>query len=131
LLFTQYFSEWTQLIDTYNVPGVSVALIKKGVLSSAKCYGVLQKGRDEIIDQETMFSVGSVSKVVAAVIILKLVEEGKLDLDKNINEYLNKWKIEDTNFTKENPVTLRRIMSHTARVYSTWICRLFTWRISS
>ena len=101
-------------MDDYNVPGISFAVIKNGKLVWAQGYGVIQKGKPERINPETMFSVGSVSKVGAATISLKLQEQDKLDIDKNVNEYLGSWKVPDNQYTKNNAVTLRKIMSHTA-----------------
>ncbi|WP_299272504.1 serine hydrolase [uncultured Psychroserpens sp.] len=102
------------LMKHYGVPGISFAIIKDGKLEWSKGYGHLQKGKEVEVNEETMFSVGSVSKVGAAVVILKLVSEGKLDLDTNVNNYLRSWKIEDNNYTLKKPVTLRTIMSHTS-----------------
>lgn len=103
-----------QLMIKHNIPSLSLALLKKGKLATTKTYGILQKGSDEVINENTMFSVGSISKVVNAILTLRLVEEGKLDLDTDINQYLTKWKVEESKFTQENPVTLRKILSHTA-----------------
>ena len=103
-----------QLMQKHNIPGLSLAFLENGKLSTTKTYGILQKGSEETINEKTMFSVGSISKVVNAILTLKLVEEGKLELDTDINQYLKKWKVEENEFTKKNPVTLRKILSHTA-----------------
>ncbi len=101
-------------MDKNKVPGLNIAFIKNGNLKASKSYGVLQKGKIGLINEETMFSVGSISKVVNAIIILKLVNEGKLNLDENVNKYLTQWKVEENEYTKDSPVTLRKILSHTA-----------------
>lgn len=101
-------------MDKNKVPGLNIAFIKNGNLKDSKSYGVIQKGKSALIKEETMFSVGSISKVVNAILILKLVNEGKLNLDENVNKYLTKWKVEENEYTKDSPVTLRRILSHTA-----------------
>ena len=77
-----------ELMSQYNIPGVNVAIIKDGQLNSTRKYGLIQKGKADIVNEETMFSVGSISKVVNAFLTLKLVEEGKLKLDEDINQYL-------------------------------------------
>lgn len=102
------------LMQEYKVSGASFSFIKDGVLHSTKNYGFIQKGAAAKINDETMFSVGSVSKVVNAMLILKLVDEGKLNLDEDINQYLVDWKVNDNKYTKDNRVTLRAILSHTA-----------------
>ncbi len=98
----------------YGVPGISLAVIKDGKLAWAKGYGFLQAGKPEKIDTMTVFSVGSVSKVGAAVIGLKLHESGRLNIDHNVNQYLRSWKIPENQYTRKQAVTLRHIMSHTA-----------------
>lgn len=101
-------------MDNYGVAGVSVAVIEDGQVLWAKGYGVKQAGSPDPIDPGTVFSVGSVSKVATAVITLRLVDEGRLDLDRDVNEYLRRWQVPANDFTAREPVTLRRIMSHTA-----------------
>ncbi len=98
----------------HRVPGASIAVIKNGKLAFAKGYGVKQAGSNNMVDTETVFSVGSISKVAAAVATLRLVEHGKLDLDTDVNQYLSSWKVAENKYTKKQPVTLRHILSHTA-----------------
>ncbi len=97
----------------YGVPGVSFAVIRDGDLSWAKGYGLLQTGQPEAVDQNTVFSVGSVSKVGTAVITLRLRQLEKLDVDTDVNQYLQSWKIPENDYTQTRAVTLRHIMSHT------------------
>ncbi|GAB4517757.1 MAG: hypothetical protein Tsb004_28170 [Allomuricauda sp.] len=98
----------------YGVPGVSLLLIENGRISWAKQYGYRQSGKQYRINRETMFSVGSISKVVSAITALRLVDGGKLDLDEDINGYLTRWKVPRNKFTEERVATLRKILSHTA-----------------
>ena len=107
---------WTleDRMANYGVTGVSMAVIENGQLLWSRGYGVQQAGSSDPIDPSTVFSVGSVSKVATAVITLRLVDEGRLDLDRDVNHYLRRWRIPANDFTGQEPVTLRRIMSHTA-----------------
>lgn len=98
----------------HGVPGMSIAVIRDGRLAWARAYGVLEAGQPDKVDTDTVFSVGSLSKVGAAAIALRLVDAGKLDLDRNVNDYLIRWKVPDNSFTARYPVTLRGILSHTA-----------------
>jgi CubicO group peptidase (beta-lactamase class C family) len=98
----------------WGVPGVSVAVIRDGKVAWAKGYGLKQAGTTDKIDTDTVFSVGSVSKVGAASVTLRLVDAGQLDLDRDVNEYLTRWKIPPNSFSSARPVTLRGILSHTA-----------------
>lgn len=101
-------------MEYYGVAGISFAIIKNGKLDWAKGYGALQKDSKEKVDTETVFSVGSISKVGTAVISLKMQEEGKLDIDSDVNDYLRSWKVPENEHTQKQAVSLRRIMSHTA-----------------
>lgn len=95
-------------------PALAVAIIENGEIVLAKGYGVTQAGSDEAADADTVFSVGSVSKIVNAALILRLVAEGTLDLDTDINTYLTSWQVPENTYTRETPVTLRTLLSHTA-----------------
>ncbi len=101
-------------MEHHGVPGISFGVIKDGELEWAKGYGVLQAGAEEEVDPETLFSVGSISKVGTAVMILKLHEAGILDIDQDVNNYLTSWQVPENNHTREREVSLRHILSHTA-----------------
>jgi CubicO group peptidase (beta-lactamase class C family) len=107
---------WTieERLAHWNVPGISVAVIRDGKIAWAKGYGVKQEGTENKIDADTAFSVGSMSKVATAAITLRLVALGKLDLNRDVNEYLTRWQVPDNEFTEMRAVTLRGIMSHSA-----------------
>lgn len=96
-----------------HVPGVSIAVIRGGKLDWARGFGVTREG-GAAITAETMFQAGSVSKPVAAVATLRLVQEGKLALDADVNATLKSWKLPASPFTAAMPVTLRALLSHTA-----------------
>lgn len=96
-----------------HVPGVSIAVIHGGRIAWAKGYGVTREG-GAAVTPDTLFQAGSVSKPVAAVGALRLVEAGKLGLDTNVNDKLRHWKVPANGFTARHPVTLRELLSHTA-----------------
>lgn len=101
-------------MEFFHVPAVSIAVINNGKIEWAKAYGVKKAGTEESADTETLFQAASISKPVAALGALKLVEEMKIDLDTNVNEYLTSWKLPENEFTKDEPVTLRHLLSHNA-----------------
>ena len=103
-----------QLMKLYNVPGLSIAVIENYKIVLAKGYGVIETGSSAPVTTRTLFQAGSISKPVAATGALYLVEHGKLSLDENVNEKLKTWKVPENEFTKNEKVTLRRLMSHTA-----------------
>lgn len=98
----------------YNVPGVGVAVFHNHRVVWSKGYGVADVETGDPVTEKTIFVAGSVSKPVAVMGALRLVQEGKLSLDKDINTYLVSWKLPENEFTRSEKVTLRRIMSHSA-----------------
>jgi len=105
------------ILDRMNisgVPGIGVAIIQNGELIWAKGYGVTSAHSDECVDEHTVFSAGSVSKLINAALILRLVQEGKLDLDKDVNTHLTSWKVPENIYTRKNKVTLRMLLSHSS-----------------
>lgn len=103
-------------MNFYKTPAVSVAVINNGRIEWARGYGVREAGTDLPVTQETRFQAASISKPVAAMAALRLVMEGKLSLDENVNAKLKSWKLPENEFTAQNPVTLRRILSHSAGI---------------
>jgi CubicO group peptidase (beta-lactamase class C family) len=97
-----------------NVPGVSVAVIHDGEIEWTRAYGVREQGTDHEVDIDTMFQAGSISKPIAVLAALRLVEAGKLDLDEDINAYLEKWTVPANEHTEKQAPTIRHIMSHGA-----------------
>jgi CubicO group peptidase (beta-lactamase class C family)/predicted transcriptional regulator YdeE len=103
-----------ELMKTYNVPGLSIAVIENFKIVDAKAYGVIAPGSSTPVTTHTLFQAGSISKPVAATGALYLVEHGKLSLDEDVNQKLKTWKVPENEFTKDQKVTLRRLMSHTS-----------------
>ncbi|MDX2149164.1 MAG: serine hydrolase [Bryobacteraceae bacterium] len=91
----------------HKTPAVSVAFVNGGKLAWAKAYG-------GGTTTETLFQAASISKPVAAMVALKLVEQGKLSLDEDVNLRLKRWKVPENEFISKEKVTLRRLLSHTA-----------------
>ena len=103
-----------QLMETYKMPGMSVAVVDNYQIVWAKGFGVTEYGGSTPVTTRTLFQAGSISKPVAAVGAMWLVEHGKLSLDEDVNKQLKTWKVPENEFTKEQKVTLRRVMSHSA-----------------
>jgi CubicO group peptidase (beta-lactamase class C family) len=95
-----------------QINGLSLAVIQNGRIE-ARAYGVISRGGAPVTTA-TLFQAGSISKPVAAVGSLKLVEQGTLSLDEDVNAKLKSWKVPENEFTRTEKVTLRRILSHTA-----------------
>ena len=93
-----------------NIAGATIAVVKDGKLLFAKGYGYADvKNKKPVSAQDTLFRPGSISKLFTWTAIMQLFEQGKLDLDKGVNSYLD-FKIPDA-FGK--PITLKNIMTHT------------------
>jgi CubicO group peptidase (beta-lactamase class C family) len=98
-----------------NVRGVSIAVLHNGKMEWARGFGVLEVD-GKPVNAETLFQAGSISKPLTAMAALKLVEQGKLSLDADINTYLTSWKLPADAVTGGKPVTLRELMTHTAGI---------------
>src|SRR5262249_23595043 len=97
----------TREIADKNMPALSIALVDDQHIVWARGYG---NARDKVpASAETVYRVGSVSKLFTDLAVMQLVEQGKLDLDAPVAKYLPDFKPADP-FDK--PVTLRRLMSH-------------------
>jgi len=96
-----------------HVPGVAIAVIKGGKVEWSRGFGVTRLG-GEPVTADTLFQAGSVSKPVAAMAALAVVQDGRLSLDTDVNQSLKSWKLPASPFTATTPVTLRALLSHTA-----------------
>jgi CubicO group peptidase (beta-lactamase class C family) len=97
-----------------QIVGSSVAVIDEGRIVKAKGYGFTDKSRSTPVTTATLFQAGSISKSVAAMGAMRLVQDGRLLLDEDVNSKLRTWKMPENEFTKDKKVTLRGILSHTA-----------------
>ena len=95
-----------------NVPGVSIAVLHNGKIEWARGFGVRTLGGDPV-DAETLFQAGSISKPLAAMACLRLVQEGKVSLDTDVNTYLTSWKFPADPVAAGKPLTLRELLTHT------------------
>jgi len=105
-----------KLMAIYRAPGLSLAIINDFRIAETRTYGVTEAGGSAAVSPRTLFQAGSISKPVAALGALRLVEQGRLSLDRDVDQYLKSWKVPDNQFTAEQKVTLRRLLSHTAGV---------------
>lgn len=97
------------LMAQANVPGVSVAIIEDGKLASVESYGVKSFKAGDKVDARTVFQAASLSKVVFAYGVLKLVDLGKLDLDTPLSKYVPKYVEHDDRINK---ITARHVLTH-------------------
>lgn len=98
-----------------HVPGVSIAVVHGMRVEWAKGYGVSRLGGPPV-STSTLFSAASMSKPLTAMAVLRLVQEGKVDLDTDVNTYLKSWKLPANQYTKKHPVTIRELLNHTSGI---------------
>ena len=103
-----------ELMARFNVPGVSIAVIRDFQIHWAKGYGIADVATGAVVDTGTMFQAASISKPVAAMGVLRAVQDGLFTLDTDINKILTSWKLDGGQFTKDRPVTPRMLTSHTS-----------------
>ncbi len=103
-----------EIMDRYYVPGVSVAVIKDFQVHWAKAWGWADVEARGPANTETMFQAASMSKPVAAMASLRAIQEGKFELDQDVNTVLKSWKLPPSQFMQASPVTPRELMSHTS-----------------
>jgi CubicO group peptidase (beta-lactamase class C family) len=117
---------WVQLKDTslpygikermafYKVPGVSIAVIHHYQLEWARGYGWADLAEKRPVTTQTLFQAASISKSLNAVGVLKLVQDGKIDLKTDINHYLKSWQFPYDSLSKNKIITVANLLSHTA-----------------
>lgn len=98
----------------FNVKGLSIAVVKNYQVIWAKGYGWADVKANRAVTTATLFKPGSISKSLNAVGVLKLAQDNKVDLYKDINEYLQSWKFPYDSVAKGKKITLANLLSHTA-----------------
>ncbi len=97
-------------LEQYHVPGAVVVVVKDGKVFFQKGYGYADRAQKIAVSPDkTLFRIGSISKTFTWTAVMQLYEQGKLDLDANVNTYLD-FKIPDT---FPQPITLKHLMTHT------------------
>src|SRR4051794_28141195 len=93
----------------YATPGVSIAVVDGGRVAWERGFGVRTSGQPDSVDEDTLFQAGSVSKPVFALGAMRLVEQGRIALDDDIQQYLSSWHIPSNG--KWTPrITLRQLL---------------------
>lgn len=90
----------------------SIAVFDSGRIVWARGYGVGDRDRGTVVDTATLFQAASISKPVTSVGMFRLVEQGRISLDEDVNAQLRSWTVPDNRFTQVEKVTPRRIVTH-------------------
>jgi len=97
----------------HHTPGASIAVINDYEIEWARGFGVCEMEKPDEVTPTTLFQAGSISKPVFALAVVRLVQEGRLDLDEDVNAYLTSWQV-PANEDWQPRITLRQLLSHTA-----------------
>lgn len=114
--FDQAFSK---LLKTWHIPGGSVAIMEKNKLFYARGFGWANLKTKETVQPDSLFRIASVSKAITAVAILKLIEQGKLNLNDKVFKVLNDLK--PVNGKRINPKVYNMTVKHLLQMSSAWI----------
>ena len=99
-------------LEAYHTAGATVAIVRDGEVIFQKGYGYADyEARKKVDPDTTLFRIGSVSKLFTWTAVMQLVEQGKLDLDADVNTYLKDFQIPMDVYTE--PITLKDILTHT------------------
>ncbi len=97
----------------FNVPGFSMAVIKNGRIESARGFGHARKEEGIKMDATSILHAGSISKSITALLVMKLQEQGVLDIDTDIRKYLKTWELPKNEISSQ-AITLRTLLNHTS-----------------
>ena len=100
----------TQKMAEYNIPGVALGVVKDGQ-TTVRGFGVTNVDDPQPITADTIFPLASISKTVAATAMMRLVEQGKLDLSAPVQKYLPDFRVEDESVSRD--VRIWHLLTHT------------------
>jgi CubicO group peptidase (beta-lactamase class C family) len=101
---------YANMVDEWDVPGVSIGIVKDGKIIFKGNYGVKEIGKDEKPDENTLYAIASNSKGFTSTIIGMLVQEGKLDWDDKVKKHLPYFELYDS--WVSNEITIRDLLCH-------------------
>src|SRR5512138_804951 len=104
----------TQEMQSGKVPGAAMLIIRDGKIESAKGYGVADPETGRVVTPDTLFTIASISKTMTATALMTLYEQGKFELDDDVNKYLP-FEVRNPNFP-DKPITFRMLLTHTSSI---------------
>jgi CubicO group peptidase (beta-lactamase class C family) len=109
-------SDWTlaERMKQYYIHGLSIAVIRNYKIEWARGYGMMDTTTKAPVTTQTLFQAGSISKSLNGVGVLKLVQDKKIDLYADINDYLRSWKFPYDTVSGGKKISLANLLSHTA-----------------
>jgi len=99
-------------LSTLNAPGLAIGITHREQVLHAGYFGLAHREAGILVTPETLFQIGSISKSFTSIVLLQLQEQGLLDIDNPITNYLPWFKVQ----SEYEPITLHHLMSHTAGI---------------
>jgi len=109
-----FSAELEAKMQAHNLKGFSMAVIENYKVVYSNQWGIKAAGSGELLDQNTAFSTASTAKVITALICVMMDEKGLINLDDPISNYLTRWSLPESDYTKNTPVTWKHLLSHMA-----------------
>jgi len=100
-------------MNQYNIPGLSIGLIRNGTILYTKGYGVKRIGAADFVTENSIFHTASISKLFTAVAIMKLIEQDKITIDSKLIDLLPELKYDDA---RVNEITIKNLLNHTSGI---------------
>jgi CubicO group peptidase (beta-lactamase class C family) len=102
-------------MEAAKIPGAAMVVIRDGQIESAEGYGIADVESGRKVTPDTLFTIASVSKTVTATALITLYEQGKFNLNDDINQYLP-FELRNPNFPN-TPITFRMLLTHTSSIH--------------
>lgn len=99
-----------EAVQDWKIPGLAVAIVENDSIIFAKGYGVREIGKEETVDEHTLFAIASNTKAFTAALLGMLVDEGKLDWDDRVSDFLTDFHMYDPYVTRE--ISIRDLLTH-------------------
>jgi CubicO group peptidase (beta-lactamase class C family) len=113
-------SHFTEGLDSFNIAGATIVLMQGDSILHINGYGLADiESNTPVNSRSSIFGVGSISKIFVATAIMQLYEDGKLELDRDVNSYLSSFQLE---YKFNDSITVRHLLTHTAGFDDRNIC---------
>ncbi|MGD8305595.1 MAG: serine hydrolase domain-containing protein [Ignavibacteria bacterium] len=108
------YVELNSLLRIGSTPGATLAIIRNFQIDTIITYGSKNFSTQDPVTRQTMFQAASISKPVTAFAVMKMVQDGLISLDENVNDKLTSWQVPENTFTVIEKVTVKHLLSHRA-----------------
>jgi CubicO group peptidase (beta-lactamase class C family) len=111
VLFEKVDSVVVNKMNQYNIPGLSIGLVRNDSILYTKGYGVRCIEKNDLVTENTIFHTASISKLFTAVATMKLIEQNGITIDDKLVEILPELKYDDE---RVNEITIKNLLNHTS-----------------